>query len=76
MKTDVFSLHHSLLQNKKLEDEITPLQTCQREIKAECDALATERTALTAEVERWRARTNHLIEQCNKTDPEEHKLLL
>ena len=59
-----------------MEEEITPMQAAQRELVSERDALTAEKVALTAEVQRWRTRTNHLIEQCNKTDPEEHKRLL
>lgn len=69
-------MYYISLQSKKLEEDINPLQAANRELVAERDALTTEKTALLGEVDRWRARTNHLIEQCNKTDPEEYKRLL
>ena len=63
-------------QAKKLEEEIRPLQASQHELISVRDTLATEKGTLLAEVQRWRSRTNQLIDQCNKTDPEEHKRLM
>jgi FtsZ-binding cell division protein ZapB len=63
----------SCYQSKQLEDEFGPLrETCQ-EVTAQRDALQREVEIFQVEVDRWKARTNHLIEQCNKFDPEEHK---
>lgn len=50
-----------------------PLEENCRDLTAERDAAQKEVEIMRAEVERWKARTNHLIEQCNKFDPEEHK---
>ncbi|XP_022089783.1 nucleoprotein TPR-like isoform X2 [Acanthaster planci] len=60
----------------QLEANIQPLQDQNRELTAERDALTTDKTSLTIEVTRWKQRTNHLIEQCNRADPEEQKKLL
>ncbi len=60
------SLHHSS----------PSLQESNRSLSAQKDALLAERTALRKEVARWNARTNQLIEQYNKVDPEEYKRLL
>ncbi|XP_052775789.1 nucleoprotein TPR-like isoform X2 [Mya arenaria] len=60
----------------KLEETIRPLQSDMRDMQAQRDALAVEKKSLTAEMDRWKNRTNQLIEQSHKTDPEEHKKLL
>ena len=60
----------------KLEVDITPIQQSLHEQEALRENLEAERIALTSEVDRWKARTNHLIEQCNKVDPEEMKKLM
>ena len=72
-KTDTVIL---LFQVNKLEADIAPLQQSLHEQQALLESLETERAALRAEVDRWKARTNHLIEQCNKVDPEEMKKLM
>jgi len=56
-----------------LESELTPLQDECRDTIAQRDSLQKEVELLRSETERWKARTNHLIEKCNKFDPEEHK---
>jgi len=56
-----------------LESELTPLQDECRDAVAQRDSLQKEVELLRSETDRWKARTNHLIEQCNKFDPEEHK---
>ena len=64
-----------LVQVCKLEADIEPLQEQNRSLTAERDALSTDKISLTIEVTRWKQRTNHLIEQCNRADPEEQKRL-
>ncbi|XP_060076894.1 nucleoprotein TPR-like [Ylistrum balloti] len=59
-----------------LEQSIDPLQSSVRDSQSHRDAIGAERDALKNEVERWKSRTNHLIEQANKTDPEEHRKLI
>ena len=66
----------TILQLKKLEEDIKPLQSEMREIESERDALRAEKKTILAESERWKLRTNQLIEQAHKTDPEEHKKLV
>ncbi|XP_067679171.1 nucleoprotein TPR-like isoform X3 [Haliotis asinina] len=61
---------------KKMESDIQPLQANLRSVQAQRDALSAEKTALQNEVERWKGRTNHLIEQANKSDPEEHRRIV
>ncbi len=60
----------------KLESDITPLQQSLHEQQVLRENVEAERAALRAEADRWKARTNHLIEQCNKVDPEEMKKLM
>ncbi|XP_030839084.1 nucleoprotein TPR isoform X3 [Strongylocentrotus purpuratus] len=60
----------------ELEGAILPLQEQTRTITAQRDALAAEKVALSNEVNRWKQRTNQLIEKSNRTDPEEYKKLL
>lgn len=47
-----------------------------RDKQVTIDTLAAEKNALKTEVDRWKARTSHLIEQSNKSDPEEKKRLM
>ncbi|BFY99561.1 hypothetical protein BsWGS_02600 [Bradybaena similaris] len=61
---------------RKLESEIEPLQKGFRELESQKDTLTVERNVLQEEVNRWKNRTSNLIEQSNKTDPEEHKRLI
>ncbi|XP_014791097.1 nucleoprotein TPR isoform X3 [Octopus bimaculoides] len=61
---------------KKLEEDIDPLLLNLRELTYQKENLATEKNNLSGEVERWKARTNRLIEQCNKSDPEEHRKIV
>ncbi|GAB1608232.1 nucleoprotein TPR-like [Argonauta hians] len=61
---------------KKLEEDIEPLQLNLRELTFHKENLVTEKNNLNGEVERWKARTNRLIEQCNKADPEEHRKIV
>lgn len=64
------------MQLTKLEETIRPLQGQIRELQSQRDALATDKTSVLGEVQRWKNRTNQLIEQSHKTDPEEHKRLM
>ena len=59
-----------------MEAEISPLQASVRELTASKEILEVEKKTLTGEVERWKSRTHHLVEQSNKTDPEEHRKLM
>ena len=61
---------------KTLEGEISPVQQTVRDRQVTIDTLMAEKNALRSEVDRWKARTNHLIDQANKSDPEEKKKLL
>ncbi|KAL3869712.1 hypothetical protein ACJMK2_042363 [Sinanodonta woodiana] len=73
-------LHQQLMEAeakvRKLEEDITPLHNNIRELQAVQDSLTAEKNTLKGEAERWKTRTNHLIEQSNKTDPEERKRLI
>ncbi|KAL4235843.1 hypothetical protein ACF0H5_004232 [Mactra antiquata] len=60
----------------KLEETIQPLQAEVRDLQSQKDALMIDKKSITSEVERWRNRTNQLIEQSHKTDPEELKRLI
>lgn len=61
---------------RKLEADISPLQAQLRELTAQKEAVELEKDSLAGEVERWKSRTHHLVEQSNKTDPEEHRKLV
>jgi FtsZ-binding cell division protein ZapB len=61
---------------KKLEGDINPMMQTVRDRQVTIDTLAAEKNALKNEVDRWRSRTNHLIEQANRSDPEEKKKLM
>ncbi|XP_062610005.1 nucleoprotein TPR-like [Saccostrea cucullata] len=54
---------------------VNPLQASIRDLTAEKEALMIENT-LKSEVDRWKSRANHLIEQANRTDPDEHRKIL
>ncbi|XP_052073511.1 nucleoprotein TPR-like isoform X6 [Mytilus californianus] len=60
----------------KLERDINPMMQTIRDKQVIIDTLAAEKNALKTEVDRWKARTSHLIEQSNKSDPEEKKRLI
>ena len=61
---------------KKLEDDIQTLQANVRELDYQKDTLMVEKNSLSGEEERWKARKSLLIEQCNKSDPEEHRRIV
>lgn len=65
-----------VFQLAKLEETIRPLQSEIRDLQSQRDALASDKKAIMGEADRWRNRTNQLIEQSHKTDPEEHKRLV
>lgn len=69
-------LHDKILQLNTLEEKIQPLQAEVRELQSQKDALDVDKKSIMAELERWKTRTNQLIEQSHKTDPEEHKRLV
>lgn len=69
-------LHDKILQLNTLEEKIQPLQAEVRELQSQKDALDVDKKSIVAELERWKTRTNQLIEQSHKTDPEEHKRLV
>ena len=50
-----------------------PLRETCEDMTNQRDSLTKELEILRTEADRWKTRTNHLIEQCNKFDPEEHK---
>ncbi|XP_013390064.1 nucleoprotein TPR [Lingula anatina] len=58
---------------KKLEEIIGPLKQVKFDLMKERDSLLAEKTGIQAELDRWKARVNSLIEQANRSDPEEHK---
>ncbi|XP_078317960.1 uncharacterized protein LOC111118796 isoform X2 [Crassostrea virginica] len=59
-----------------LETSIDPLQASLRDLTTEKEALVIERDSLKNEVDRWKSRANHLIEQANRTDPDEQKKII
>lgn len=59
-----------------LEESINPLQSSIRDLTAEKEAVVIERDSLKNEVDRWKSRANHLIEQANRTDPDEQKKIM
>lgn len=61
---------------QKLTAQMQALKETQRGLVAHKDSLLAEKAALRNEVDRWNTRTNQLIEQYNKIDPEEYKQLL
>ena len=64
-----------LLQNKQVLSELGPVKAQLADVTGQKEALSVEKQSLEAEIGRWKARTSHLIEQCNKADPEEIKRL-
>ena len=61
---------------QRLATQMQALKETQRGLVAQKDSLLAEKAALRNEVDRWNTRTNQLIEQYNKIDPEEYKQLL
>lgn len=56
--------------------KIQALRDAQQSLSSQKDALLVEKVALKKEVDRWNQRTNQLIEQYNKIDPEEYRQLV
>ena len=73
LKTKVSTLEEG---TQRLNTQMAALKETQRGLVAQKDSLLAEKTALRNEVDRWNTRTNQLIEQYNKIDPEEYKQLL
>ena len=67
---------HGMFQVSTLETSIDPLQASLRDLTTEKEALVIERDSLKNEVDRWKSRANHLIEQANRTDPDEQKKIM
>ncbi|XP_053549834.1 LOW QUALITY PROTEIN: nucleoprotein TPR [Bombina bombina] len=61
---------------RKLESNILPLQESNAELSEKSGMLQAEKKLLEDDVRRWRARTQHLLNQHKDTDMEEYKKLL
>uniref|UniRef100_A0A5S6LX37 Nucleoprotein TPR n=1 Tax=Xenopus tropicalis TaxID=8364 RepID=A0A5S6LX37_XENTR len=61
---------------RKLESNILPLQESNAELSEKSGMLQAEKKLLEEDVKRWRARTQHLLNQQKDTDAEEYKKLL
>nr|DBA17744.1 TPA: hypothetical protein GDO54_016072 [Pyxicephalus adspersus] len=61
---------------RKLESNILPLQESNSELSEKSGMLQAEKKLLEEDVKRWRARTQHLLNQQKDTDVEEYKKLL
>ncbi|KAM4022992.1 nucleoprotein TPR isoform 2-T2 [Anomaloglossus baeobatrachus] len=61
---------------RKLEANILPLQESNSELSEKSGMLQAEKKLLEEDVKRWRARTQHLLNQQKDTDAEEYKKLL
>ncbi|KAM4722857.1 nucleoprotein TPR [Rhinophrynus dorsalis] len=61
---------------RKLESNILPLQESNAELSEKSGMLQAEKKLLEEDVRRWRARTQHLLNQQKDTDAEEYKKLL
>ncbi|XP_075689568.1 nucleoprotein TPR isoform X2 [Rhinoderma darwinii] len=61
---------------RKLEANILPLQESNSELSEKSGMLQAEKKLLEEDVKRWRARTQHLLNQHKDTDVEEYKKLL
>ncbi|KAG8436525.1 hypothetical protein GDO86_007580 [Hymenochirus boettgeri] len=63
-------------QIRKLESNILPLQESNAELSEKSGMLQAEKKLLEEDVRRWRARTQHLLNQQKDTDVEEYKKLV
>ncbi|XP_069823533.1 nucleoprotein TPR isoform X2 [Dendropsophus ebraccatus] len=61
---------------RKLESNILPLQESNSELSEKSGMLQAEKKLLEEDVKRWRARTQHLLNQQKDTDAEENKKLV
>ncbi|CAH1773591.1 unnamed protein product, partial [Owenia fusiformis] len=75
---DQLSTHVKEIESKiqTLESKLSPLEETNRHLTGQNEAIQIENENLRGEVERWKARTNTLVEQSMKSDPEEHKKLV
>ena len=55
---------------------MVPLKQEITELESQIDCLVSEKKLLQEEVDRWKTRTNQLIEQSKKIDPEDMKRLM
>ncbi|XP_066453180.1 nucleoprotein TPR isoform X2 [Eleutherodactylus coqui] len=80
LREDKQKLEHDLQQLqakiRKLEADILPLQESNSELSEKSGMLQAEKKLLEEDVKRWRARTQHLLNQQKDTDVEEYKKLL
>lgn len=80
LREDKEKLEHDLQQLqakiRKLESNILPLQESNSELSEKSGMLQAEKKLLEEDVKRWRARTQHLLNQQKDTDVEEYKKLL
>ncbi|XP_063796301.1 nucleoprotein TPR [Pseudophryne corroboree] len=80
LREDKEKLDHELQQLqakiRKLESNILPLQESNTELSEKSGMLQAEKKLLEDDVRRWRARTQHLLNQQKDTDVEEYKKLL
>lgn len=80
LREDKEKLEHDLQQLqakiRKLESNILPLQESNSELSEKSGMLQAEKKLLEEDVKRWRARTQHLLNQQKDTDAEEYKKLL
>ncbi|XP_077133726.1 nucleoprotein TPR isoform X3 [Ranitomeya variabilis] len=80
LREDKEKLDHDLQQLqakiRKLETNILPLQESNSELSEKSGMLQAEKKLLEEDVKRWRARTQHLLNQQKDTDVEEYKKLL
>ncbi|XP_075038773.1 nucleoprotein TPR isoform X2 [Mixophyes fleayi] len=80
LREDKEKLDHDLQQLqakiRKLEANILPLQESNSELSEKSGMLQAEKKLLEEDVRRWRARTQHLLNQQKDTDVEEYKKLL
>ena len=57
------------------QKELFSVEESNKTISSQKDTLLAEKTALKNELARWQARVNHLLEVCDKMDPEEFREL-
>ena len=53
------------------QKELFSVEESNKTISSQKDTLLAEKTALKNELAQWQARVNHLLEVCDKMDPEE-----
>nr|CAB3267195.1 nucleoprotein TPR [Phallusia mammillata] len=60
----------------RLQEDLSPLQTKNREMSAQCVAIQAEKRALNDEVERWKERVQQMTQSPRRQDPVEYRRLL